>query len=291
MFNTRALRAAGALVALVAGARAAAQQDQLAGVEIKATKVAGNVWMLEGAGGNIGVSAGPDGLLVIDDQFEPLADKIRAALKGISPGKIAYVINTHHHGDHTGGNAVFGKEATILAQENVRRRLSVGEKPMAPAGLPVLTYADGISVWFNGEEIRIFHAPRGHTDGDSIVWFKTSNVVHMGDQLFHGMFPFIDVDSGGSVSGYTKNLADVLAKLPKDVRVIPGHGAVGTIADVEKAHAMLVETMAIVAKEKAAGVSLEDAKKAGLPDAWKSWATSFMPVERWVETLYRPETP
>ena len=278
-----------ALVALAIAASlpAAAQDDELAKVEVKPTKVAGSVWMLEGAGGNIGVSAGPDGILVIDDQFEPLADKIKAALKGISPGKLSFLINTHHHGDHTGGNAVFGKEMTILAQENVRKRLSTREKPMAPSGLPVITYDDGISVWFNGEEIRVFHAPHGHTDGDSIVWFKGSNVVHMGDQLFNGMFPFIDVDSGGSIAGYTKNLGDVLAKLPKDVKVIPGHGALATVAEIEKAHAMLVETAAYVAKEKAAGVSLDDAKKAGLPDTWKGWATEFMPVERWVEFLYR----
>jgi cyclase len=282
---TRFVLWAGAMAVAVLPARA--QDDRLAKVEIKATKVAGNVWMLEGAGGNIGVSAGPDGLLVIDDQFEPLADKIRAALKGISPAKLSFLINTHHHGDHTGANAVFGKEMTILAQENVRKRLTEGEKPMAPSGLPVITYADGVSVWFNGEEIRVFHAPHGHTDGDSIVWFKTSNVVHMGDQFFNGMFPFIDVDTGGSVAGYTKNLADVLAKVPKDVKVIPGHGALATVAEVEKAHTMLVETAAYVAKEKGAEVSLEDAKKAGLPDTWKSWATGFMPVERWVEFLYR----
>jgi glyoxylase-like metal-dependent hydrolase (beta-lactamase superfamily II) len=274
-------------LAIAASMTAAAQDDELAKVEIKPTKVAGSVWMLEGAGGNIGVSAGPDGILVIDDQFEPLADKIKAALKGISPGKLSFLVNTHHHGDHTGANAVFGKEMTIIAQENVRKRLLTGEKPMAPSGLPVITYDDGMSVWFNGEEIRVFHAPHGHTDGDSIVWFKGSNVVHMGDQLFNGMFPFIDVSSGGSIAGYTKNLEDVLAKVPKDVKVIPGHGALATVAEIEKAHTMLVATAAYVAKEKAAGVSLEDAKKAGLPDTWKSWATEFMPVERWVEFLYR----
>ncbi|HJQ97041.1 MAG TPA: MBL fold metallo-hydrolase [Candidatus Polarisedimenticolaceae bacterium] len=287
MSKLRYVLAASAGLALSGCLPASAQDDQLAKVEIKATKVAGNVWILEGAGGNIGVSAGPDGILVIDDQFEPLAEKIRAALKGISPAKLSFLINTHHHGDHTGGNAVFGKELTIIAQDNVRKRLTGGQRPMAPSGLPVITYADGVSVWFNGEEIRVFHAPHGHTDGDSIVWFKSSNVIHMGDQLFNGFFPFIDLDSGGSLAGYTKNLEDVLAQVPKGVKVIPGHGALATVAEIEKAHTMLVETAAIVAKEKASGTSLEDAKKAGLPDTWKSWATDFMPVERWVEFLYR----
>src|SRR5262245_10523251 len=281
--------ALGVAILGASAAPAAAQADRFANAEIKSTKVAGSVWMLEGPGGNVGVSAGPDGILVVDDKFAPLADKIRSAVSAIAPGKIAFLINTHHHGDHTGGNPLFGKEATILAQENVRARLASGESPMTREGLPVVTYADGVSVWFNGEEIRIFHVPKGHTDGDSIVWFKGSNVVHMGDQLFNGRFPFIDVDSGGSVAGYTKNLADVMAKVPKDVKVIPGHGPLGTVADIEKAHAMLVATAEHVRKAKAAGVSLEDAKKAGLPEAWASWAWQAMPTERWIETLYRAD--
>ena len=270
----------------ISGVPAGAQADRFANAEIKSTKVAGSVWMLEGPGGNIGVSAGPDGILVVDDKFAPLADKIRAAVNAIAPGKIAFLINTHHHGDHTGGNPIFGKEATILAQENVRARLIGGENPMAREGLPVITYADGVSVWLNGEEIRVFHVPKGHTDGDSIVWFKGSNVVHMGDQLFNGRFPFIDVKSGGSVAGYTQNLADVMAKVPKDVKVIPGHGPLGTVADIEKAHAMLVATAEHVRKAKAGGMSLEDAKKAGLPEAWASWASDAAALERWIETLY-----
>ena len=281
---TRFVLWAGAMAVAVLPARA--QDDRLAKVEIKATKVAGNVWMLEGAGGNIGVSAGPDGLLVIDDQFEPLADKIRAALKGISPAKLSFLINTHHHGDHTGANAVFGKEMTILAQENVRKRLTEGEKPMAPSGLPVITYADGVSVWFNGEEIRVFHAPHGHTDGDSIVWFKTSNVVHMGDQFFNGMFPFIDMASGGSVDGYLAAVEKVLGQLPADVKIIPGHGPLATREDLERYLAMLKDTTAAVRKGVAAGKTADQLKAEKVLAAWDEWSWDFISADKFIDQLH-----
>jgi glyoxylase-like metal-dependent hydrolase (beta-lactamase superfamily II) len=271
-----------------------AQADDFSKVEIKPAKVAGSVWMLEGAGGNIGVTAGPDGLLIVDDQFLPLADKIKAALKGISPdGKLAFVVNTHWHGDHTGGNPVFGKEATIIAQVNVRKRLSTKQErpgrttePAPKEALPVVTFEDGVSIWFNGEEIEAVHAPHGHTDSDSIIYFKGSNVVHMGDQFFNGMFPFIDLASGGDVAGYVKNVGDVLARVPADAKVIPGHGKLGTVADLKRFHEMLVATTGIVKAEIAKGMTLEDAKKAGLPADWKSFATDFVTTDRWIETIY-----
>ena len=283
---------AAALVLTAAPARA--QGDDYSKVEIKPAKVAGSVWMLVGAGGNIGVSSGPDGLLIVDDQFLPLADKIKAALKGISPdGKLAFVVNTHWHGDHTGGNRVFGKEATIIAQSNVRKRLAIKQEQPGRTteaspkeALPVVTFEDGVTLWFNGEEIEVVHVPHGHTDGDSIIFFKGANVVHMGDQFFNGMFPFIDVASGGDVAGYVKNVADMLAKIPADAKVIPGHGALGTVADLKKFHAMLAATTDVVRGEIAKGMTLEEAKKAGLPDEWKSWAWGFITTERWVETLY-----
>jgi cyclase len=279
---------------LLGASSARAQGNDFSKVEIKPAKVAGSVWMLEGAGGNIGVSSGPDGLLIVDDQFLPLADKIKAALKGISPdGKLAFVVNTHWHGDHTGGNRVFGKEATIVAQSNVRKRLAVKQElpgrtteASPKEALPVVTFEDGVTIWFNGEEIEIVHVPHGHTDGDSVIFFKSSKVVHMGDQFFNGMFPFIDVASGGDVASYVKNVADMLAKIPADAKVIPGHGPLGTPADLEKFHAMLVATTDIVKAEIAKGMTLDEVKKAGLPDEWKPWATDFVPVERWVETIY-----
>ena len=178
-------------------------------MEIKTTKVAGNVYLLEGQGGNIAVSAGPDGLLIVDDQFAPLADKIKAALDAIDQGDLQYVLNTHQHGDHTGGNPVFGLEALIVAHENVRKRLSTeqtvrGKKvpPMAPAGLPVITFDDGLTIHFNGEEIRMIHAEPGHTDTDSLIYFPKSNVLHMGDQFTNGKFPFVDLGQRRARAGH-----------------------------------------------------------------------------------------
>ncbi|HEX7956823.1 MAG TPA: MBL fold metallo-hydrolase, partial [Pyrinomonadaceae bacterium] len=218
-------------------------------VEIKTTKVAGAVHMLEGAGGNIGVSAGPDGVLIVDDQFAPLADKIRAAFKPLSPGPLRFVLNTHFHFDHTHANPVFGREALIVAHANVHRRLSIetrvlGEtyKPLPKEGLPVVTYETVLSVHFNGEEVRVVHFPAGHTDGDSVVYFTGSNVIHMGDDFFSGRFPFIDLDNGGSVEGLARNVAEIIAKAPAGVKIIPGHGPLSTLADLRAYHAMLVET-------------------------------------------------
>jgi len=275
-------------VAILAGLGvppARAQGDDFSKVEIEATKISGSVTMLTGAGGNIGVSAGPDGILIVDDQFAPLAPKIKAALASIAPGaKLAFVLNTHFHGDHTGGNATLGREATIVAQENVRARLAA--KPSPKEALPVVTFRESVTLWWNGEEIEVVHVPHGHTDGDSVIFFKGSNVVHMGDQFFNGTFPFVDLASGGDLAGYVKNVGDVLARIPAGAKIIPGHGPLATIDDLKRFQRMLQTTVEHVRKEIAASVSLEDAKKAGLPEEWKSWATDFVPVERWVETVY-----
>ncbi len=269
-----------------------AQQD-FSKVQMKATKVGGNVYMLEGAGGNIGVSAGADGILIVDDQFAPLADKIRTALKEINPGQLRFVLNTHYHGDHTGSNAAFGKEATIIAHDNVRARLAVeqtlmGTKvPAAPKeALPVITYAQSVSIHFNGEEIRVIHFPNGHTDGDSVMFFHTSNVVHMGDHFFANRFPFVDLEHGGSVEGLTKNIGDIAARLPADVRIIPGHGPISTLDDLKRYHRMLIETTAFVRKGTAAGKTLEQLKTGGLPAEWKTWGMGFINTDRWIETIF-----
>ncbi|HEX8494377.1 MAG TPA: MBL fold metallo-hydrolase [Pyrinomonadaceae bacterium] len=272
-----------------------AQQQDFSGVEIKAEKVAGNIYMLTGAGGNIGVSAGADGILIVDDQFAPLAEKIRAALKQLGAGgPLKFVLNTHWHGDHTGGNAQFGREAPIIAHDNVRRRLSTEQKvlgntvPAAPnEALPVITFNQSLSVHFNGEEIRVIHYPQGHTDGDSVIFFTRSNVVHMGDHFFAGKFPFVDIDNGGNVIGLTKNVAEIIKKLPAGVKIIPGHGPLSAQRDLELYHRMLVETTEIVRKQKQAGKTLEQIKAQGLPAVWKDWGTGFINTERWIELIYR----
>ncbi|HEX8561226.1 MAG TPA: MBL fold metallo-hydrolase [Pyrinomonadaceae bacterium] len=271
-----------------------APQDDFSKAEIKTTKAAGSVYMLEGVGGNIGVSAGPDGVLIVDDQFAPLADKIRAALRPLSPGQLRFVLNTHFHFDHTHANPVFGREALIVAHANVRRRLAadvtvLGQtyKALPKEGLPVVTYDTAVSLHFNGEEVRVVHFPAGHTDGDSVVFFTGSNVIHMGDDFFAARFPFVDVDNGGSVEGLARNVAEVIAKAPAGVKIIPGHGPLSTLEDLRAYHAMLVETTDLVRARLRAGRTLEQAKAEGLPQKWQSWGTGFVKTEQWIETVYR----
>jgi cyclase len=271
-----------------------AQRD-LSKVEIKATKVAGNVHMLEGAGGNIGVSVGPDGILIVDDQFAPLADKIKAALKTLGEGKLKFVLNTHWHGDHTGGNVVFGPEAPIIAHDNVRKRMSTEQKseffksttPASPKeALPVVTFDQSLSVHFNGEEIKVVHFPGGHTDGDAVIFFTQSNVVHLGDNFFAGSFPFVDLESGGSVQGLIKVTGDIIAKLPAGAQLIPGHGPLSNVDGLNQFHQMLIQTSDIVRKKMAARKALAQIKKEGLPEQWKSWGAAFINTEMWIEIVY-----
>lgn len=241
--------------------------------------------MLEGSGGNIGVSAGPDGLLIIDDQFAPLAEKIDEALGKLATSKPKYLLNTHWHGDHTGGNAHFGKNALIIAHSNVRKRLA-DKSDTPPAALPVITYSHSASVHFNGEEIRILHFGPGHTDGDSIIHFTKSNVIHMGDQFFNGRFPFIDLGSGGDVDGYLQTIEAVLQWIPADAKVIPGHGSLASVADLRTFRDMLVETTSLIRTAKASGATLEEVKSKGLPDKWKEWGSGFINTSRWIEITY-----
>ncbi|HEY0511291.1 MAG TPA: MBL fold metallo-hydrolase [Thermoanaerobaculia bacterium] len=271
----------------------AAQEQDFSKVEVKVVPVSGNIYMLQGAGGNIGVSAGSDGVLLVDDEYAPLAEKIRAALKSINPGKLKFVLNTHFHGDHTGSNPVFGPEATIVAQDNVRKRLESGSVimgnktgPMAAAGLPAITFADTVSVHFNGEEIKAIHFPNGHTDGDSVIFFTQSNVVHMGDDFFNGFYPFVDLESGGSVQGMTAGVAKVLAQIPANAKVIPGHGPLSDVEGLKRFHRMLVETAAVVQKQIKAGKKLDQIQAAGLPDEWKEWGKGFINTKTWIETVY-----
>ena len=285
-------------VVCVFTATAQAQTD-FSKVQMKATKVAGNVYMLEGAGGNIGVSVGDDGLLIVDDQFAPLADKIRAALKGIADKKLKFILNTHWHGDHTGGNVAFGPEATIIAHDNVRKRLATEQKstvfntttpPSPKEALPVITFDQSLSVHFNGEDIRAIHFPHGHTDGDSVIFFSTSNVVHLGDDFFAGRFPFVDLESGGSVEGLVKNIGELVNKIPADAKLIPGHGPLSTLDDLKSYHRMLQQTTEIVKQKIAAGKTLDQIKSEGLPAEWKPWGEGFIKTDRWVETIYKSLT-
>jgi cyclase len=287
------MRTTFAAIAALSLATAAFAQNDFSKVEIKVTKVAGNVYMLEGAGGNIGVSAGDDGIAIVDDQFAPLAPKIRAALKGIVDKPVQFVLNTHFHGDHTGGNEDFGEEGTIIAQTNVRKRLASGSTlpgretpPAAKSALPVITFDDKVSLHFNGEEIRAVHFPHGHTDGDAVIYFTQSNVVHMGDDFFNGMYPFIDQANGGSVRGVIANVEKVLSTLPDDVKVIPGHGKLSDKAGLRAFLDMLKGTSAAVQSAIAAGKTLDEIKASNVLEQWDSWGKGFMKTDRWIATLH-----
>lgn len=261
---------------------------------MKATKVAGSVYMLTGAGGNIGASIGEDGIVIIDDQYAPLAPKIEAALEAITDKPVRFILNTHYHGDHTGGNEHFGKSAPIVAHENVRKRLASGvtrrgqTTPPAPKGaLPVLTFDETVTIHLNGEDVRAVHMPHGHTDGDSVIWFTQSNVVHMGDDFFNGLFPFVDQENGGSVRGLIANLDKVLAMLRDDAKVIPGHGALSDKAGLRRFHDTLKATLGAVERGMKQGKSLEQLKADKVLAEWDSWGQGFIKTDVWIETLHR----
>lgn len=265
-----------------------AQRD-LSSVQVEAQHVAGNVHMLTGAGGNIGVSAGDDGILFIDDQFAPLADKIRAAIQGIHPGDLEFLINTHFHGDHTGSNAAFGDEAHIVAHENVRVRLADPNArggPQPEVALPVITYEDGISIFFNGERVRVTHLPKGHTDGDSYILFEESGVAHLGDHFFVDRFPYVDVGAGGNALGLRGNIQMLIETLPAGVKIIPGHGPLADLDDLKRYERMLGRTIETVRAAKAAGKSLEDIQDAGFGDEYADWGSGFINTARWAQIVF-----
>lgn len=265
----------------------AEEADRFAAVKVTAQHLGGSVHMLTGAGGNIGVSVGGDGTLIIDDQFAPLAERIQTAIDQLGGAQPKLVLNTHFHGDHTGSNAHFGRAGTIIAHDNVRARLLDVENGERYA-LPLVTFNDRVRIHFNDDEVDFIHLPHGHTDGDSVVWFKNANVIHMGDHLFNGRFPFIDVASGGSVEGFVKNLETVLAMVPEDIRVIPGHGELGSVVTIAESIDMIRATQKIVQDAVAAGRSAEDIAEAGFGDRWSGFGAGFINSERWTQILLAP---
>jgi cyclase len=287
----------------------AAQNVDFSAVEVTASKVAGNVYVLTSSGGNIGATAGnigasvgEDGVALIDDQFAPLAPKIRAALKQLSPKPVRFVINTHWHQDHAGGNAEFAETATIISHANVRKRLIAGSKtplpsfwrgqgvfsefpPVAGKALPVITFEQEISLWFNGEEIRVIHPGIGHTDGDLVIWFTKSNVVHMGDDYFEGAFPFVDVANGGSVRGLIQSLDVIIGQIPADARIIPGHGPVTSVDELRKYRDMLDGAVAAVKKELDAGKTVEQMQREKILAPWEDWGKGFIKQDLFIAVI------
>ena len=271
-------------VALLITAHSASAQDQFADVTIETIPVAGNISMLVGQGGNIGVSAGEDGILIVDDQYAPLAGRIREALAELGTDTPKFLLNTHFHGDHTGGNADFGMESLIVAHENVRVRLASGDAPAQ--ALPVVTYDDDITIHFNGEDITLIHMPAGHTDTDSVVLFEDSGVIHMGDHFFNGGFPFVDLGSGGTVQGYLSNLEKILSWIDDDTRVIPGHGALASKADLLEFYNVVRDTSVAIRIKKSQRMSKDEIVAEGLDPSLESWGQGFISEQRWIETVF-----
>ena len=274
-----------------------AQQDvDYAKVEIKATKLSDTVYMMEGYGGNLGVSAGEDTVFLVDDQFAPLTAKIQAAIAKVSPEPVQFLLSTHLHRDHTGGNENFAKAGAVLvAHENVRRRMSTDQfneftkttRPPSPKGaLPIVPFAAAMSFHVNGEEIRVTHAPRAHTDGDSIVHFTKSDVIHLGDVFFNGLYPFIDAASGGSVDGTIAACDQVMATMGERTRLIPGHGPVAGRAELQAYRDMLATVSGRVRQAIAAGKSDEEIAKAGLTKEYDAqWGKGFFTPEQFAGAM------
>jgi cyclase len=284
-----------AAAVLVLNCVAGAQDQDFSTVEVTARKVAGRVYMLTAPdAGNIGVSIGEDGVLIVDDQFAPLAPKIRAAIAGITDRPLRFVLNTHWHGDHVGANGAFSGEATVIAHDNVRRRLAAGTPagaaftvpPAAADALPVITFDHSLTVHVNGEDVRALHFAAGHTDGDSIIYFPVSNVVHMGDDFVTYGLPFIDVASGGTIRGMIANADAAIAALPDDVKIIPGHGPVSGKEDVRTFTAMLKDCVALVEAERKGGRSLAEVQAARPLRKYEALGGGFVKTQDFVALIY-----
>lgn len=267
-------------------------------VQIKTVKVADGVYMLVGSGGNIGVSAGEDGVFMIDDQFAPLTDKIKAAIAEISDQPIRFVINTHWHGDHVGGNENLGEAgAVIVAHENVRKRMSADQfveaiganMPSSPkAALPLVTFTRDVTFHLNGHEMRVFYVKNAHTDGDAVIHFRKSNVVHTGDIYFAGKYPFIDLSSGGSVDGIIAAVNRVLSMIDDTTKVIPGHGALSNKKEMQNYLAVITEIKDRISQHISAGKTLEEVLAAKPTQEYDAdWGTGFINPKRFVEILYK----
>lgn len=283
---------------------AAAQDTDWDAVEITSEDLGNGIHVLFGQGGNIGVSTGPDGTLLVDDQYAPLTDKILARIAEITDEPVRFVVNTHWHGDHTGGNENLGKAgAVIVAHENVRRRMNPEEfqalvgrsQQAAPEALPVVTFDDGVTLNWNGLRIEAAHQPHAHTDGDSVIYFEGANVVHMGDLFFHGAFPFVDRNSGGHIDGVIAAAESVAARTDENTTIIPGHGSVTDRATLLKYAEALRGARARVADRIAAGQSeevvvgdfAEVIAGLGTDIGWAPDATGFVSADRFVGFVYQ----
>jgi glyoxylase-like metal-dependent hydrolase (beta-lactamase superfamily II) len=266
-------------------------------VKINAIPVSDNIYMLTGQGGNIGLFLGEDGTFIIDDQFAPLTEKILAAIKSVGGDTPRFLINTHFHGDHTGGNENLGNAGTlIVSHDNVRERLVNGSyikefgmnaPPANKAALPILTFSDDMHFYINNESVNAVHVPSAHTDGDSIIYFKKANVVHAGDVFFNGFYPFIDSANGGSLRGTIAAVDAILAATDSNSKIIPGHGPLADKKQLQAYRDMLATAYSRLLKLKNDGVSAEDAvMKKPLADLEAKWGGGIFTGEKWIGITY-----
>ena len=266
----------------------ASAQGRFDEVQIKTTQLTEQVYMLEGSGGNIGVFIGEEAVMMVDDQFAPLTPKILEAIAKLSDREIRYVANTHWHGDHTGGNENLANEgAVILAHEHVYQRMSTEQErggrvtPASPAAaLPKITFVDEMSIFLNGQQAQLIHVGNAHTDGDAFVWFPNANVLHMGDTFFHQRFPYIDLDSGGSVNGAIKAVEAALMLVDDDTQIIPGHGPLASKADLENYLTFLTTVRERVNSFVQQGRGIDAAKPEEIIEGYEEWASGFINAER-----------
>jgi cyclase len=275
----------------------AADEDEYKDVEIKTIELRNGIYMLMGKGGNIGVSVGEDGVFLIDDQFAPLTKKIKAAIAKLSDQPIKFLINTHWHYDHTGGNENLGKEdVVIVAHDNVHKRMSKDSEikafgstiPASPkVALPVITFNDSVTFRLNGEEIQVTHQSNAHTDGDSIVYFKGANIMHTGDVWFNGLYPFIDTSSEGSIDGVIRTVKHILTMVDEQTKIIPGHGQLANKKDLQGYLKMLTTVKSRMQKLIDEGKSLEEiiALKPNA-DYDKTLGLAFLKPEQFMSILH-----
>ena len=266
-------------------------------VQVTVTEVTNNIHMLMGKGGNVGVFVGKDGTFVIDDQFAPLTDKIMAAIETVGGAAPRFLLNTHFHGDHSGGNENFGKKgAMIVSHSNVRERLKAGYElkefgmnvpPASAEALPIVTYQNEMHFHINDEDVTVTHVPNAHTDGDSFIHFKNTNVIHAGDIFFNGFYPFIDSSHGGSMKGVIAAVDALLSLADDQTKIIPGHGPLANKADLENYKSMLESAYTNLLKHKEAGLDAEQAKaEKPLADLDAEWADGIFTSDRWIEVVY-----
>ena len=259
--------------------------------------VTDQIYMLAGKGGNIGLFIGEDGTFLIDDQFAPLTEKIVKAIKSVGGEHPRFLINTHYHGDHTGGNEKMGQAGTLIfSHDNVRERLKAGyfietfnmkQAPLSEAGLPVVTFSRDIKFHLNGDTVKVKHVPHAHTDGDSFIYFQSANVIHAGDLFFNGFYPFIDVTHGGSLKGMIKGVDKVLAVADDNTKIIAGHGPMGDKKQLASYRQMLGLAYERLAKLKAEGNTAEEAADAKpLADLDATWGNGIFKSDKWIRLVY-----